>query len=60
MQYKKTLFLFLIRKSVLQNIFYNFELYEQKHLTNDQRYTISVMYQQGHKQKDVALVFWAV
>jgi len=26
----------------------------KKHLTNDQRYTISVMYQRGHKQKDIA------
>jgi len=26
----------------------------KKHLTSDQRYTISVMYQRGHKQKDIA------
>jgi len=26
----------------------------KKHLTSDPRYTISVMYQQGHKQKDIA------
>jgi len=25
----------------------------KKHLTSAQRYTISVMYQQGHKQKDI-------
>ena len=26
----------------------------KKHLTSDQGYTISVMYKQGHKQKDIA------
>jgi len=26
----------------------------KKHLTSDQRYTISVIYQRGHKQKDIA------
>ena len=25
----------------------------KKHLTNDQRYTISVMYREGYKQKDI-------
>ena len=28
----------------------------KKHLTNDQRYTIFVMYQQEYKQKDIAVV----
>jgi len=28
----------------------------KKHLTNAQRYTISVMYQKGHSQKEIAVV----
>jgi len=57
MQHKKTLFLFFIRNSVWQNIFYDFIIImSKKHLTNDQRYTISVMYQRGHKQKDIVVI----